>query len=404
MAKISSRLEMVPASPIRKLVPLAQAAKALGKTVYHLNIGDPDIPTPQVMMAAVNNFGINPVRYGHSQGEAELLTALKSYYQTLGYGFLETKNIQVTEGGSEALAMAMLAVCEVGDEILVPEPFFTGYASLAPIYGVTLKPIPLSIENGFHLPERSVIEALISPKTKAILYCSPNNPTGTVFSREEIERLVAIAKDRGIFLVADEVYREFVFDGREQLSLLTYMQSDPEHLIVLDSLSKRYSVPGFRIGCLVSLNQDLMAGVLRMAMGRLSASLIDQVAAAELTKVSREEILAVRDEYQRRRDVVYRALSEVPGVTIQRPEGAFYAVVKLPVQAEAFCSWLLTDYVDPSASSGQAETVMLAPMPGFYATPGLGEDEVRIAYVIAIDKLTRAVELIKVALQKYGNT
>jgi aspartate aminotransferase len=247
----------------------------------------------------------------------------------------------------------------------------------------------------------SVIEDLITDRTKAILYCSPNNPTGTAFDRQEIELLVRLARERNLFLIADEVYREFVFDGREQLSLLDYMRDLPDRIVVLDSLSKRYSVPGFRLGMMVSMNQELMAGVLRMAMGRLAAGTVDQVAASALNRVGKEEIWAVRDIYQKRRDVVFDALSGVDGVTIQRPEGAFYAVAGLPHEAEAFCAWLLTNFSDPSASSGQEETVMLAPMPGFYATPGKGTHEVRIAYVLEVPKLQRAMEILAKAISAF---
>jgi aspartate aminotransferase len=393
--QVSNRLDQVPASPIRKLVPLALSAKAAGKTVYHLNIGDPDIKTPDVLIDQIRRFESNPVGYAHSQGDAEFIHALLQYYHGLGFSFLTAEMIQVTLGGSEALAMVMFGLCEAGDEILVPEPFFTGYASLAPIYGVTLVPIPLTIDTGFHLPHRREIEALITEKTKAILFCSPNNPTGTVFDRQEIELLVTLAKDRQLFLIADEVYREFVFDGREQISLLEYMNQIPEQAVVLDSLSKRYSVPGFRLGMVVSQNQSLMAGILRMAMGRLSAGMIEQKAAGVLHRIGTEQLLAVRDIYQRRRDVVFDALSQVEGVTIQRPEGAFYAVVGLPHEAEAFCSWLLTDFDD------NQETVMLAPMPGFYATPGKGSHEVRIAYVLEVPKLQRSMEILVKAIKAY---
>jgi aspartate aminotransferase len=393
--QVSSRLGQVPASPIRKLVPLAQVAKAQGKQVYHLNIGDPDIQTPYVILDRLRAYEQNPVGYAHSQGEAGLLEALVGYYRGLGYDFIDKSMVQVTQGGSEALMMALFAVAEAGDEILVPEPFFTGYASIAPLFDITLVPIPLSIDTGFHLPDQQVIEDLITERTKAILYCSPNNPTGTVFDRQEIELLVRLARERNLFLIADEVYREFVFDGREQLSLLDYMRDLPDRIVVLDSLSKRYSVPGFRLGMMVSMNQELMAGVLRMAMGRLSAATVDQVAASALNRVGKEEIWAVRDIYQKRRDVVFDALSGVDGVTIQRPEGAFYAVAGLPHEAEAFCAWLLTDFHDNN------ETVMLAPMPGFYATPGKGTHEVRIAYVLEVPKLQRAMEILAKAISAF---
>jgi aspartate aminotransferase len=397
MITISQRLQNIPASGIRKLVPLAQKAKADGVTVYHLNIGDPDIKSPPEMMEAIKTWERNPIGYGNSQGEPEILEALTGYYQGLGYRFVSKEQIQVTVGGSEALAMAMMATCEVGDELIVFEPFFTGYAGLAAVYGVKLVPVTTTIENGFHLPTRTQIEQKITERTRAILFTNPNNPTGTVFSQAEVEMLVDIAKKKDLYLLSDEVYREMVFDGRVQVSLIKYMPEQPDRIVVLDSLSKRYCVCGLRLGMLVSLNQELMAGVLRMAMARLSAGLIDQVVGSRLAKVGENYILSVRDEYQQRRDVVYEGLAKIPGVTIQRPEGAFYAVVGLPVKdAEAFCAWLLTDFRD------NRETVMLAPMAGFYATPHLGQNEVRIAYVLKIEKLKRAMEILTKALATFS--
>lgn len=405
MAAVSRRLNQIPASPIRKLVPLADEAKKRGVQVIHLNIGDPDIPTPQVMIDRLKSWE-GGIPYAHSQGDSELLDALTAYYHRLGYDYLTRENVQVTVGGSEALAMAMTAICDPGEEIIVFEPFFVGYASLAPVYGVRLVPVMTRIENGFHLPNIAEIENKITAKTRAILFTNPNNPTGTVYSKAEVEKLIDIAQKHNLFLFCDEVYREFVFppspkatEGQASfkgVSSLDYMREEPEQVIVLDSLSKRYSAPGLRLGMIVSLNQELMAGVLRMAMGRLSAGYIDQKVAAELTQVSHEEILAVRDEYNRRREVIYKGMKQIPGVTIQKPEGAFYCVVGLPVDdAEKFCAWLLTDFND------QGQTVMLAPMPGFYATPGLGKQEVRIAYVVGEAKLKRAIEILGKALQTY---
>ena len=388
MVKLSQRIQNVPASPIRKWVPLADAAKMRGIKIIHLNIGDPDMVIPKVMTERLKVWE-GGIPYAHSQGDSELLGALEGYYHRLGYKYINKANIQVSVGGSEALAMAMAACCESGDEVVVFEPFFVGYASLAPVYNVTLKPIRTKLETGFHLPPRAEIEAQISDKTKAILFTNPNNPTGTVFTRAEVEILIDIAHQRNLWLWADEVYREFVFDGLEGVSLLKYMPEMPDQLIVLDSLSKRYSAPGLRLGMFVSLNEELMAGVLRMAMGRLSAGFIDQKVAAQLVQVSHEEILAVRNEYQRRRDVVYAGLSKIPGLSIHKPEGAFYCVVGLPVpDAEAFCKFLLTDFDD------NGETVMLTPMSGFYATPGIGGNEVRVAFVVGVERLQRAVEIL----------
>lgn len=394
---LSTRLSNVPASPIRKLVPFAVAAKKAGVKVYHLNIGDPDVKTPDIMIDVLKNWDTNPLGYSQSQGEPIFLEALKSYYHSLGFPFVETNAIQVTNGGSEAIAMAMFAIVAPGEEILVFEPLYANYNSYAAITGVNLVAVPTSIENGFHLPVREVIEQKITDKTKAILYCNPNNPTGTVYTKEEVEMLVSIAKKHNLYLLSDEVYREYTY-GEKQVSILSYMKEIPEQAVLLDSMSKRYSLCGARLGVLLSLNKDLMAGVLRMAQGRLSSGLVDQFVAAKLTEVPQKYIEDVQKEYEKRRDVLFEGLKNIPGVTIPRPEGAFYAVVGLPVKSsEDFCQWLLTDFRDNN------ETVMLAPMPGFYATPGRGTNEVRIAYVLNAPDLARCVELIDKALQKYPN-
>ncbi len=393
---VSHRLSSVPASPIRKLVPFATAAKKQGVHVYHLNIGDPDILTPDVMINVLKHWNTNPIRYGQSQGEPEFLEALKKYYHGLGFPFIDIPNIQVTSGGSEAISMALFVACESGDEVIVFEPFYANYNSYAVVNGVKLVPLATTIGNGFHLPPQQVIEQKITKKTKAILYCNPNNPTGTVYTKEEIDMLVAIAKKHGLFLLADEVYREFCYDGKKQVSILSYMKEIPELAILLDSMSKRYSLCGARLGAIVSLNPDIMAGVLRMSQARLSSGLIDQAMASKLTEVPASYFKKVYDEYEKRRDVLYEGLQKIPGVTIPKPEGAFYAIVKLPVDSsEEFCKWLLTNFRNNN------ETIMLAPAAGFYATSGFGKNEVRIAYVINIPSLKRSIELLAKALAMY---
>jgi aspartate aminotransferase len=393
---VSQRLGLVPASPIRKLVPYANEAKKQGVKVYHLNIGDPDVETPEVMMNVLRNWHDNPIRYGQSQGEPVFLKALKTYYHGLGYSFIDVPDIQVTSGGSEAISLALFATCEPGDEVLVFEPLYTNYNTYAVVNGVKLVPVRTRAEDGFHLPKQKEIEKKITKKTKAILYCSPNNPTGTVFTPSEVEGLVALAKKHNLFLLADEVYREYVYDGKKQTSLLTYMHKIPKQAILLDSMSKRYSLCGVRLGALISLNEKIMAGVLRIAQGRLSAGFVDQAIAAKLTEVPQSYLESVNKEYEKRRDVLHEGLKKIPGVVIPKPEGAFYAIVGLPVDdAEDFCRWLLTDFRDNN------ETVMLAPAAGFYATPGLGKNEVRIAYVLNVQKLTRCIELIAKALKIY---
>jgi len=394
----SKRLLKVQASPIRKLVPFAVEAKKQGVHVYQLNIGDPDVKMPDIMLGALKNWDKNPIGYDQSKGNPEFIDSLLWYYDKIGYKFLKPDNLQVTTGGSEAITMALFATCEMGDEVIVFEPFYTNYNGYAAINDIKLVPIPTKIEEGFHLPPKSEIEKHITPKTKAILYCSPNNPTGTVYTKDEIEMLVDIAEKHSLFLLSDEVYREFSYDGRKQVSLLSYIHKLPKQIIVLDSLSKRYSVCGLRLGWLISLNEDVMEGVLRIGQARLSSGLIDQAVGMRIKDVPDSYLDEVRGEYEKRRDILYEGMKKIPGVIIPKPEGAFYSIVKLPVKdSEHFCQWLLTDFRDNN------ETVMLAPAGGFYANPSLGKNEVRIAYVLNSEKLKRCIELIGKALDVYKN-
>lgn len=394
--RVSQRLTEVPASPIRKLVPYAVAAKKRGIHVYHLNIGDPDIETPEEMINVLKHWNKKTIGYDQSQGNLVFLESLLWYYTNLGYPFIQSQHIQVTTGGSEAISMALFATCSPRDEVIVFEPFYANYNAYAIVNDVKLVPIRTSIKNGFHLPAREVIERKITGKTRAILICNPNNPTGTVYSQEEVEMLVTIAKKHDVFLLSDEVYREYTYDGKKHASILSYMQEIPDLAILLDSMSKRYSLCGARLGCLVSLNSDIMAGVLRIAQGRLSAGLVDQMIAAKLPDVPLSYLKGVHEEFEKRRDLLFEGLQKIPGITIPKPEGAFYAIVGLPVtDAEDFCTWLLTDFQD------KKETLMMAPAAGFYATPGLGKNEVRVAYVINRKLLKRAIDLLRVALTQY---
>jgi aspartate aminotransferase len=393
---VSKRLISVPASPIRKLVPYAMEAKRQGIRVLHLNIGDPDIKTPEVMLKVLNQWSENPIRYGQSQGEVKFIDALVSYYNKLGYGFIDGKNIQVTTGGSEAISMAFFAVCQPGEEVITFEPYYANYNSYAAINGVKIVPVLTRGETGFHLPERQVIEEKITKKTKAIIVCNPNNPTGTVYTKEEMEMLVSICVKNNLFLISDEVYREFVYDGKKHVSILEFMKKYPDKMILLDSLSKRYSLCGARLGMFVSLNEDLISGVLRIAQGRLSSGLIDQEMAAKLTDVKDSYFKEVHKEYQTRRDVLYNGLKSIPGVFLEKPEGAFYTIVKLPVtDTEDFCQWLLSKFVH------EKTTVMIAPAAGFYGTKGRGKNEVRIAYVLNTRDLEKAIEILRRALVEY---
>lgn len=401
--KLARRLKQIPPSPVRMLVPLANEAKKAGVKVYHLNIGDPDIETPAEMLRVLKDWKTNPIGYAQPQGDLELLESLKTYYHRLGYGFVETAQMQVTNGGSEGLMMAFLAICNPGDEVIVFEPFYANYRSYAGVAGAKLVSVATVINSGFHLSKKSQIERQITARTRAILYCNPNNPTGTAYLREEVEMLVGIAKKHGLFLLADEVYREFVYPpsprngaSEGQVSVLGYMQKLPEQIVLLDSLSKRYSVCGIRIGVVISQNQELMAGVKLMGQGRLSSGLVDQKIAAKLTEVPKSYFAKVQREYQKRRDVLYAGLNKIPGVKAPKPEGAFYMMVELPVKdSDDFCRWLLTDFRD------HGETVMLAPGAGFYTSKGKGNNEVRVAYVLNQKDLKRSVELLKKALEVY---
>ncbi len=396
---VSQRLTAVPASPIRKLVPYAAAAKKQGVHVYHLNIGDPDIKTPQVMLDVLKGWERNPIGYDQSQGNPEFLEAMKTYYHRLGFTFIDTNNIQVTNGGSEAISMAMFAVCNPGEEVLTFEPLYTNYNSYAVVNGVKLTALETLSKTGFHLPPPDVIEKAITGKTRAILICNPNNPTGTVYTEDEIRMLVAISKRHRLFLLSDEVYREYTYDGRKHVSILRFMQEIPEQAIILDSMSKRYSLCGVRVGTLVTRNQKILSGVLAIAQGRLSSGMVDQAIAAKLVDVPESYLQEVHEEYTRRRDALYEGLKKIPGVVIPKPEGAFYTIVGLPVDdAEDFCTWLLTDFRDNN------ETLMLAPAAGFYTSTGKGRNEVRIAYVFNTKAIERCVELLGNALVRYAKT
>lgn len=394
--QVSQRLRGVPASPIRKLVPFAEQAKKEGVTVYHLNIGDPDIKTPEVMLQVLRTWEQNPIGYAQSKGDPEFIRSLITYYQSLGFCDLTEEDIQITLGGSEAIGMAFFATCNPGDEVLVFEPFYANYLAYAALYQVRLVAVPTEPQTGFHLPTQETIEKYITSHTKAILLCNPNNPTGTAYSQQELEMVLRITEEHSLYVLADEVYREFIYDEKDHISLLSFLTGAQERIILLDSLSKRYSLCGARLGVLVSKNKEVMNGVLRIAQGRLSAGLIDQRMAAALTKIPESYVKTVQQEYQARRNLLYQGLSAIPGVFVTKPEGAFYCIVTLPVEdADHFCQWLLTDFRD------NQETIMLAPASGFYLTEGKGKDQVRIAYVLEQNKLQRSVALLAKALEVY---
>lgn len=394
-AQVSDRLSSLPVSSVRKLTPFAQEAKKSGVKILHLNIGDPDIKTPKVMIDVLRNWSINPIRYAQSNGEPKFIAAMLKYYLKLGFK-LTDKEIIATVGGSEAVNLAFYAVASPGEEILVFEPFYSNYASCAHYTGVKLVAVPAGAETNYHLPSRKIIESKITKKTRAILYCSPGNPTGAVFSKEEVEMLVAIAKKHNLFLISDEVYREYIFEGKHT-SLLEYFDKIPDKAILLDSLSKRYSLCGARLGVIVSKNEELVKGIIKLAQARLSGGLIDQEMASVMNEVPAAYIKEVRTEYKKRRDVLYQGLTAIPGVEMVEPEGAFYSMVTLPVpDAEDFAIFLLKEF------RVNNETVMVAPGAGFYGSPGKGKNQVRIAYVLNTDDLKRAINIIRLGLEKYS--
>lgn len=396
MPPLSSRISTLPISSIRKLIPLADKAKRHGVTIYHLNMGQPDVKSPDVMIQSLQNWTQNPIPYAPSGGTPEYISALVEYYHKLDYGFVKNEMILGTIAGSEAINMAMFATCEPGDEIIVFEPFYSSYLTSAQLWDVKLVPVETRIEDGFHLSDEQTIEAAITDKTRAILYSSPANPTGVVYTKSEVQQLINIVKRQNLFLLADEVYREYVFGTTSHTSILTFMEEIPEQAILIDSLSKRYNLCGARLGALVSMNQDLLKGALKFAMSRLSGGIIDQHVGAQLTKVPDEYIQGIQQEYKARRDVMYEGLQSIEGVKVTLPEGAFYMMVELPVSdAEEFCVWLLEEFRDSN------ETVMMAPGYGFYMDPMKGKKQVRIAYVLEIPQLKRSIEILKKALKEY---
>ena len=393
-SRLSQRAQLMPASPIRRLAPLAAAARQAGKSIYALNIGQPDIPTPRPILDRLRSYDAANVPYGPSQGLPEFIEALRGYYAGVGLA-LEPHEIFVTAGGSEAVLFTLGALCDPGDQVVVFEPFYTNYNGFAALMGVELVPVTTRAEDGYHLPPKTAIEAKLGSRTRAVMICSPNNPTGTVYTDAELELLGAICRERGLFLVADEVYREFVYERRTTRSALTLAGLD-QQVIVCDSVSKRYSLCGVRVGNIVSRNRPFMDAVLRFGQARLCPPTLGQYACTALTEVPASYIQGVIEEYQRRRDVVVDALAAVPGVVVRRPEGAFYVCARLPVDdANAFAEFLLRDF------QLNGETVMVAPADGFYATPGLGRDEVRIAYVLEEPKLRRAMQIFGAALAAY---
>jgi aspartate aminotransferase len=394
MPEISHKGRTMPDSPIRKLASFANGAKDRGTHVIHLNIGQPDIATPPQALEAIRGMNREVLEYSPSEGFASYRDGLSRYYATVGVA-VTPEEIMVTTGGSEALVFAFMSCLNPGDQVIIPEPFYANYNGFAAWAGIEIVPVTASIENGFALPPMAAFEAAITDRTKAILICNPGNPTGTKYADESVHAVADLVKQRDLFLFADEVYREFTYDGNMSPSVLS-LEGLEEHAIVIDSVSKRYSMCGARIGAMVTKNEEIRRAAMRFAMARLSPPTLAQVAAEAALETDASYFDAVRSEYRKRRDALVQGLNGIENVVCPVPGGAFYAVAKLPIDdADTFCQWILESF------EFEGSTVMMAPNSGFYATPGLGKQEVRMAYVLHLDEIQKAVQCIEAALQVY---
>jgi aspartate aminotransferase len=394
MPNLSEKGLQMPASPIRKLTPFADKAKKDGKKVYHLNIGQPDIATPEGMLNAIKNIDFDVWAYTPSEGTLAYRTKLTEYYNKLGYG-ITPEDILVTVGGSEAITIAMQTCVNEGDEIIIPEPFYANYNGFACMSNVVVKPILSVIENGFALPPISEFEKLITEKTKAIIICNPNNPTGYLYSREELEALKELCIKHDLFLFSDEAYREFCYDGREFISPM-HLDGLDQNVVIMDTVSKRYSACGARLGCLITKNKEVIQAALKFAQARLSPGMVEQIAGAAAVDTPDSYFEEVNKEYTLRRDTLVARLNAIEGVFCPNPGGAFYVVAKFPIDdADKFCQWILESF------EKDGETVMMAPATGFYSTKGSGKNEVRMAYVLNTEDLNKAMDCLELALQKY---
>lgn len=394
MPSISEKGKAMPASPIRKLVPYSEQAKKQGKKVYHLNIGQPDIPTPDVALNAIRNFGSRVIEYSHSAGNESYRRKLVGYYDSIGIRVAHTE-ILVTTGGSEAILFAMMTCMNPGDEVITPEPYYANYNGFATTAGIKIIPVTSYIDNDFALPPISELEKKITSKTRGIIICNPNNPTGYLYSGEELLRLKDIVKKHDLYLISDEAYRDFCYDGADHFSAMK-LEGIENNVVLVDSISKRYSECGVRIGALVSKNKDVVSTALKFAQARLSPPAIGQLVGEASVETPPEYFRQVNREYTDRRDFMVNALNKMPGVYCPRPKGAFYTVVRLPVDdSDNFAQWLLEEF------EYMGQTVMVAPATGFYSTPGSGKNEVRIAYVLKIDDLKNAMETLAEALKVY---
>ena len=394
MPNISKKGQAMPESPIRKLVPYAEAAIQKGRTIYQLNIGQPDIKTPATALAAVKNNDIEVLSYSHSAGFASYRNKLADYYRKHDIN-VSAEDLIITTGGSEALLFTMGSICDAGDEVIIPEPFYANYNGFATSSGVSVVPVQSKIEEGFALPPISEFEKLITPKTKAILICNPGNPTGYLYTKEEIDQLAEIVKKHDLFIVADEVYREFAYEGAVHHSIMSVPGLE-QHAIMIDSVSKRYSMCGARIGCMASKNREVMTTAMKFAQARLSPPTFAQIASEAALETPQDYFEEVIGEYTSRRNTLVEGLEKIEGVRVAKPKGAFYCIAELPVEdAEDFAKWLLESF------ELNNETIMVAPAAGFYSTPNTGLNQVRIAYVLKEEDLLRALEILKAALKEY---
>ncbi len=395
--QLSQKIQRCGQSPMRKFHPFAVEAEAKGRNIYHLNIGQPDIETPPQFFEALHKFDGKVLEYMSAPGRTDLVQAICSYYKKLGADYTPA-DILITTGGSEALQILMLSILDIGSEILVPEPFYPNYSTFVKVAEGNIVPIPTTVEEGYRYASREKLEARITDKTRAIMFTNPGNPTGVVLSKEELRVLVDVAMEHDLYLIGDEVYREFFYGGSGMAHSLAEFPEAAQNVVLIDSVSKRFSACGARIGCLISKNKELMAQALKLCQARLSVATLDQIGAAALYEVGPEYFTAAREEYRARRDTVIRCLKKIPGVTMAEPEGAFYLMAALPVDdADAFQKWLLTDF------EHNGDTVMFAPGASFYSTPGRGTNEIRIAYILRQERLERAIELLGLGLQAYNN-
>ena len=394
MPKVSHKADNMPSSPIRKLVPFAEKAKKDGRKIYHLNIGQPDIETPEVMLNAIRNSEIKVIEYSHSAGIESYRRKLAAYYQKYNMP-VNMEDIIITTGGSEAIEIAMMTCFNPGDEIIIPEPFYANYNGFSCAADLVIKPIRSYIETGFALPPIAEFEKMITPKTRGIMICNPGNPTGYLYTKDELNALRDIVKKYDLFLLSDEVYREFCYDGKSYTSVM-HLEGIDNNVVLLDSISKRYSACGARIGAMISKNKEVMAAAMKFAQARLSPPTYGQIGAEAALETPQSYFDAVTKEYTARRDYVIEAINKMDGAFVPKPSGAFYCIARLPIDnADTFCQWLLESF------NHNGQTVMLAPATGFYSTPGAGMDEVRIAYVLNLESLKGAMECLDAALKVY---